>query len=90
MILERFPDVAALPREERLMLAEEIVQKDVYGVTPDGPAFGDGSLDQEIFEAMMKRMEAYEKDPSLGIPFEVSMQRIRDNARERHASHPAR
>jgi hypothetical protein len=44
---------------------------------PDGgPVFGDGSLDVEIFEAMLKRVEAYEADPSLGSPVEEALNRV--------------
>ena len=69
MILERFPELAALSKHELTQLAWEILDEHF--------TFGDEEMDRQIHEAMMAKYEAFAKDPSLGIPWEESLAKMK-------------
>ncbi len=68
MIIERFPELQKLTREERTLLCAEL----------GGVIFIDEPVtDPDIIAELDRRMDAYRKDPSLGRPWSEVRKELR-------------
>jgi putative addiction module component (TIGR02574 family) len=68
MILERFPEVAQLPEEEKRQLVNELCE-DLYGVP-------EGEEDPAITALLEARLAEYEANPDSASPWPEVRQRL--------------
>ena len=72
MIVERLPEVLALPTEQRELLAEELLNQIVL----------EKEKDPALLELLRRRLAEHEAEPESGIPWEQLRDRLlkRSNA----------